>query len=657
MKGLIKVNIRKLFIIKVICLIFGLSSCNGTIEDGSLGSKNNVQDDESFLEYDGIFELKAISDTRVEVYFSPHENETKSSVYLISYQGLDTPISVPVEILEKDYRGLYLYTVSGLDLGTFYYFTVQVKDTASNQVSNNFTNLTEMTFTNKTADFSGISIVEPSPGINALTSIQAFWVPATKIGSLVSPNEIDPVGYEVTLLQGGSTVTPEDFDNENVSDELRRVFLVSSDTSFLTIDSLVEDTNYFVRVRAIHKGFLDNPNDQDYKVEDNNKYINYKTPSSSADSLFFDSNSLSINAPGDYSGYYTINLNWTFPVGVYDHYRIYYTQSPFINLENGFNGAALCNGQDSGNSAVSCKISDYTNVSDVIAGLVPNSIYQVMLKVCQNTDCTVSKESIVRTESTIPGLIEFAGITKIDNPVNPDKLDEVIVHLSPLDLSTGVIDGLIISHEVSAGSFVPLNHPEIAPPTTGPSIAQFHYEDTFVKIRGLDADSGEQYCFQALPFLYDANSEVQVASSGVRKCITPEKIEPNAMEFLGANDCPNTGPNFVSVRWTMPTGGLYSHFEVIVKDVLPVDPNDPPIPGFSYTDAAIENDADPEPSDPIYTTYIVDRFNQEFTITGLTSNTQYEVGVRTYFNNGSGVLRNVLSAQTRFVSCTTPAYP
>jgi len=633
-----KVNMKKYFLLNLLCLVFGISSCNGVIEDGTLGSNTKVKDGDTLIDYDGIVEARAISDNKVEIYFLPHDDETDSTVYQISYQGIDAPITVPLEVIQKDYRGFYYYIVDGLDLGTIYYFTVQVKDIDTSKISNNFTNLQETTFFNKTADFSGVTLVEPSPGINALTSIQVFWVPGTKLGSLVSPHEIDPVGYEVIVLQSGSSISPEDFDNETLADEFRRVFLVSPDTSFLTVDSLKEDTSYFVRVRAVHQGFNDNPNDASYKVEVNNRYIEYKTPSSADDSLVFQSDSLSLSVPGDFSGYYTINVSWSFPIGVFDHYRIYYSKNPAAAL-NGFPAADVCNEEEDFDPTIFCKKSHYSNVSDVLAGLSPYENYKVLLKVCQDTTCSVSRSSDIKDAATIPGLIDFGGITTMDNPENPDRLDQIMVHLAPLDYSTGVLDGLIVYYEANPNDFVALNHPTIDPPTSGPYINQFNYQqDASVKIRGLEAGIGKEYCFQVLPFLYDEDSNVQVANTGIKKCITPELIAPNAADFLGPNDCLNTGVDFITVRWSEPLGGLYSHFDVIIR---PRDAAEE----FDYVSAQTDSTT--------YTTYNIERFNRDFSITGLNSESQYQVGVRTYFYDGADILRNVLSSQTRFLNCNT----
>jgi hypothetical protein len=621
----------------LLCLqLLNLISCVGEIESGQQKLNKSAQLPPNVDFYDGLFEVKAIANDKVEVYFYPSDTESISTVYEISYQGLESPISIPSEILVADYRGLYMYRLQDLTQDTDYEFSVQVRDTETGEQSYNLTTKTVTTFDNDTADFNGITKVEALPGIAGMNGIKVIWPQARKEGSLVSPQELDPTNYVVTVING-DRYTPADFDNESIPNTFRKVVNVNPDQISVQINGLAAETKYYIRVRAVHYGYTQFGSDSDYKVETNNSYLSHTTLSSDTTNIEFDQESFAVSIPDTAAGLTSANLTWSSASGVFDHYRIYYTNDTNTNLESFSTPDGTCNGQESTNSKIYCSKMRFEDISGTVSSLSPHSTYSFAIAVCTSLSCEASNRVMSSTISakTTPPEAYFEGIRNISDPIYSDKTDSIYLEMVAPDLDTGIADGLLILYIDEVGNEYYLNHPD-DPNNSSLDYTPFDFSTAnTIEISNIDdLSESTEYCFKLLPFLYDNDGEViPTPRTYLPKCISPKISAPTLEEFSGAESCYAIGANYLGIDWTMPDAGIYSHFEVIIREGSA---------GFSFADAIA--------GDPSYTTIFIDDSNNNYAITPLASGTSYQLGVLSYFEKEGTQYRSEFN---NVLTCTT----
>ena len=173
---------RWIEILFVVSLIF-LNGCVGTIEDANPESSKLANTDDTEVTFSGIVDATAVSDSKVVVSFLPATGDQTKRVYLIYVNNSDTPMEVNGSSLTTDYLGQLNFTVTGLEVNRTYSFAVGVRDTDSGVSSNNNKVVYATTFSNYTADFSGISSVYTASGEDGQTSVIVEWVQATTKGS------------------------------------------------------------------------------------------------------------------------------------------------------------------------------------------------------------------------------------------------------------------------------------------------------------------------------------------------------------------------------------------------------------------------------------------------------------------------------------------
>ena len=105
-----------------------LSACVGTIESTKVPKSVTVPVAVPSIAFKGIEDVEQSLIDKVEVTFFPATGDAEELVYLINYDGLSTPITVPALYLKPNYLGLLVYTVVGLDTNATYNFEVQVKN-------------------------------------------------------------------------------------------------------------------------------------------------------------------------------------------------------------------------------------------------------------------------------------------------------------------------------------------------------------------------------------------------------------------------------------------------------------------------------------------------------------------------------------------------
>lgn len=573
----------------LIFLIFLLFSCVGKVEDANSELTKGVNDGETVINYGGILDAVPIAHDKVEVYFSPSNLDPLRVTYIINYDGAVSPITVPGQTLVPDYRGFLRYTVTGLNINEQYVFNVQAKDDKGQQsVNDAFKTIT--TFANETANFQGVAIAKNLSGGDSKNSLIIEWPAAERKGGYI-PEDSDVSKYEITLLDADQ-LTPVAFDDTSFSTPRRIVNYVDGKNISHQVNGLLPGTTYYIRVRGIHYGYSKYSADPTYSHDENNKYITGTTLSNSVGDIQVDLDSFQVTTPSNSTGKTSLDLSWESGIGAVDHYRVYYKENGTGEAWATYKSSRddICNGQETTDSAYYCKPLTFADSSSKLVELKPYTSYEVYLLLCLDSLCSPSKSIAYNSPNvykTSPPLVNFSGITEINNPRYHWSLNEVYLSYEPVDLASGVIDGMLIevkartTGEPAVDTFI--NFPDGNNPTSlNPSTLDFT-NGTEVSIRGVDINTTEEYCFSLLPFVYVDDIVTPDRESEVVSCIVPQIVTPTLEDFSGITSFYYDNSNSsASINWTAPEEGVYDRYVVFMKTT----------PGpFSFS-AAISGDSD-----------------------------------------------------------------
>lgn len=560
-------------VILIFTILSTLFSCLGKVEDANSKLTKGVNSGDTVLSFEGIVEAVPIAPDKVEVYFAPSVVDAADVTYIISYDGALNPITVPGQTLVPDYRGLLRYTVKNLEINTSYLFNVQARNIDGEQSVNDAL-YSAKTFGNETANFFGIGNVRNLSGSDSKNSLLVEWPAAEIVGGFI-PDDIDPSKYEIVLINS-DLATPIAFDDESFSAPARIVSYVSSTKVSQQINGLLPGTIYYVRVRAIHHGFNTYGSDPSYRVEENNRYLVAETLSDSSSDINVDLDSFEVEVPSDQTGRSSLNLAWSQGVGAIDHYRIYYkensTGSGWSIYKNGRDD--ICNGQEVSDSAYYCKQVSFDVGQTKIVELSAYTDYEVYLLLCLNSACTpgsfieYTSSGVYRTS---PPNASFSGVTEILSPRYYWALNEVYLKYTPVDLSTGVMDGLLVeikarsTGEPSVDTFI--NHPDWSNPTAITNSDIDYFNDDEVSIRGLDMSSIEEYCFSLIPYVYIDNVVTPNRSSEVTRCVLPRIEAPSVEDFPGfsGNLQFDAASATSTLTWLPPEKGVFDKYIIYLK--------------------------------------------------------------------------------------------
>ncbi|MDD0854247.1 fibronectin type III domain-containing protein [Halobacteriovorax sp. GB3] len=606
-------------------MAFSLVSCVGTVEDLNPSTSKGVSVGGSILSFEGIQKAVPIANDKIDVFFFPANTDPRDVTYVINYDGATVPVTVTGASIRPDYRGFLKYTIDGLKIDTKYVFSVQAIDNKTGAKSANDAKFLASTFRNPTSHFYGVTTVENLPGADGRTALIVNWAGAPKYGSVASPDDRDVSQYEIVLLDADS-LTPVAFDDPTFVIPLRKVELVDGDKVSHQVNGLQPGTKYYVRVRAINQGYITNSADAGYKKEENSNYALVSTLSEDLSAIDVDLKDLVISAGSGSAGLYSFNLEWDPAQGPIDHYRVYYKKRSEGGTWASYRTTRdnVCDGVETGDNAYSCKKLIYTASSTTITDLTPYTDYDIYVVICTTAACE-SSTSLEYTSAppykTDPGLANFGGIIAIDNPKNSWALDEVYLRFDPPDITSGVVDGLIVEAKGSAGSPITnnvfLNHPTVANSSSLVAGTFDFVNDTEVSVRGVDTTGAATYCFSLLPYVWEDGS-VSINRSNERTvCANPQVLAPTLDEFGGAISASNPDPstNSFSIFWQTPSGGIYDKFVVFVRTTNGT---------FSFSDA-MGGDAN-------YIRVEVDYGETSYTLPFPSAGT-YQLGVLTYYSN------------------------
>ncbi len=563
----------KILLFAFYCLSFAfLGSCVGTVEDLNPESTKGINVGGTDIAFDGIYDVEVIANDKVEIYFYPSQLDARDVTYIISYDGLTIPESVPGASLRPDYRGLLKYVLTGLETNREYTFVVQAKDT-SGTLSNSTLVKKARTFSNQTANFLGIGDVKNLPGFDGRTALKVEWAAAERLGSIFVPKEQDPIQYEITLLDS-DVVTPVAFDDSVFEEPTRKVVLVGGEKISHQVNGLQPDTKYFVRVRAIHSGMNDYGGDPNYLSEQNNTYILASTLSDDISSIEVEQDSFEVEIPRGGEGLYSLDLTWKPAEGSIDHYRVYYKKSIEGSAWSFYKSSRdiICNGTETSDSTWNCNSISFEKEVFTIADLTPFSDYDVYLIACGTRDCEAG--NFVEFSSnppykTNPGHATFVGLTDIVGARYYWSLNEYYLQFSPPDFNSGVADGILV--ELKARDTGPsvdtfLNHPT-TPSGLDISVVNFDYRAaTEITISGIDLTETVPYCFELVPYYFDNGVIIENRDSSVTQCKLPQLDVPTSDDFSGIDSAVlDTSTNTVNLAWTAPLEGVYEGYRLFVR--------------------------------------------------------------------------------------------
>ena len=560
-----------------------LSSCVGVVEDASESRTEStefkVQTD---LAFNGIAELIPVAHDKLEVYFYPATGGSKEYLYQIYIGNKTQPINIVEAVMQKDYRSMFRYVITGLDIGTQYIVKVDVKDKNSNEVVVTDTTQKAYTFSNYVADFAGLSSVSNVSGISGTDSIRVRWPHATIYPGNLLGSKRDPDSYEITILDA-ALLTPKAFNDFNLGPDDGRIvksIQYNATVNEAVIRGLVSGRIYYVNVRAVHKGTVDDPNHPELRIELNNKYFEIKTLEADAASITFDLDNYDLlPAPGANSKN-SFRLNWGTITGIFDHFRVYYAISPALFPDLG----AACAFKSAGEliaSEISCKKVSSDLLATDLNDLATNQLFQVKLYVCITLDCSQYVELPILEETTGSQIAGFSGVQDVQLASRLEALGTVRLVYGEPDFSSGYFDGLAVEVTDQKPALLAwLDDPVLNPAPTTYIVTEDAYtgqykpipfdykEDTFVTVQGIDYSSAKSYCFTMYPFVYDSLGNVVYKNENAGwSCATTKIITATKAQFEGVREAEVSGRQ-IFINWNLPTDGVYSHFEVFYKKAV-----------------------------------------------------------------------------------------
>lgn len=550
---------------KLLCLIFSLmlAGCVGTVQDSQEAFTKASDAPIAPITFNGVTSVSAISDSRIEVFFYPASGGSGKYTYDIMVGSSPFPISIPSDVMTPDYRGLLKTTITGLSRLTTYQIRVEVRD-AENEVQSNSQILkSATTFDNQVADFNGISSASNTPGQDGKDSIKIRWTPARTSGGLTK-QPWEPKSYEVVLVDA-DRLTPNDMDVEYTPAQGRWVFAFNHDNSMneYIVRGLPSQTRFYVRIRALHEASVDDVYDPKKRSELNTNYITISTLSASLADINFSSESFAVTLANGEQGLSAVQANWTAASGVFDHYRLYYSQEGGGVSSGVYPDACLSPMLSAPGETIFCKKVDFDKASSPITGLLPYTAYEVVLVLCATTSCGPSERLIspVRTILTDPSSPAFNGVKEVKGAQNLADLGKLYIEFDIPNFATGYFDGLILKMRRTVdGSDSPVEITEFSTPV---SLTAYNFlTQSRISLAGVDYLAAEPYCFTLYPYKYDNDGVTRRESpNDVWKCIQPNAEAPTIDQFLGLASG-RAENNSVYFTWNAPTSGIFSTYEL-----------------------------------------------------------------------------------------------
>lgn len=591
-------NTRALIKLLSVFLVLLISSCVGTIEDKDLDTTKSPNLKESFFSYAGLQRTNSVSNTSIELYFSPFPGNPEDVTYLIYVNNAPSPIEVKGSALELNPLGEYRYVVRNLSVNTLYNLKVGIKNAVTGVQSQNDKSLQDRTFSNVTASFDGVSSVMPLAGIAGQTTLLVKWIPAKTISSTpFVPRDTDPIAYELKymLASSGSPLTLNDPLNPNVVTQTLPSAITTATIGSIErerlISGLIPGERYYVQVRAIHKSYSFFRDEQGYIYEQNTKFLSAITRS--VDELFdFNGDSFRVETPDGVDGETRVDFKWSEALGPYTSYRIYTEEVALANASQLDLDALTESFLPDDIDALNANPLNYNSVAAGESSFRKTNLttyrwYHARLVVCLSSDCSQENRRVSRLLlfRVVPKLATFSGVTGISNPESLATQGQVKLSFSPPVISQGVLTGLeVYCHSqlndpnpvlVPIGAVIPdgtkSNCDGLTRLTANPAILSQYSSYSQIFIDGVRYSGGtvasNAYCISIIPVIDNSSYTNRDTTQAVVRCERPEIVVPSITEFPGALSGCTVTSETLTVRWTAPTGGIYSNFQVFWKEI------------------------------------------------------------------------------------------
>jgi hypothetical protein len=550
-------------VISTFILLLTLVSCVGTVQESNQNYTNINNGPSNEMQFAGIFNAVAISDTKAEVFFYPAQGGSGKFTYDIIVGSSPFPISIPSDVLSPDYRGILKTTISGLSRLATYQIKVEVRDDETNVQSNSGILRTITTFDNEVADFAGISSGSNMPGQDGKDSLKIRWTPARESGGLTK-KDWDPKSYEIVVVDAAK-LTPNDMDVNYSAADGRWVYQINFDTSIneYIVRGLPSQTKFYIRMRTLHQASVDDLYNPKKRGELNSNYITISTLSADLADIDFQTNAFALAlAPGE-QGLNALDAAWTTATGVFDHYRLYY----------GLEGSGVASGSlpdlclspilSAPAETVFCKKADFLASSSPITGLIPYETYEVVLVLCATSACTPDQRIIAptRTIKLDPTSPTFNGVKEITMAQSLSEVGTLFLKFDPPNFATGYFDGLVLKmRRTIDGSDAEV---EITSGTTPTYFLSYNFlTDNQIIVKGINYLEDEPYCFTLYPYKWDADGVTKRESENdIWKCVQPKAESPTSLQFPGLKTGSAEDDN-VTLNWDSPSGGIFSHYEL-----------------------------------------------------------------------------------------------
>jgi hypothetical protein len=543
------------------------TGCVGTLQEAARDYANVVVPNDEIPQFAGIAQLVPIADTRLEVFFYPAVGGTGKYTYDVLIGSNPAPISFPSDVLTPDYRGLLKVTLKNLTRLNSYQVKVEVRNENATVSSASNVVKTAMTFDNQVADFDGITAAFNMAGQDGKDSIKIRWTPARISGGIIK-QPWDPKLYEVIVVDA-SRLSPSDMDANFLPSQGKWTYSFNhaDDLNEYVVRGLPANKRFYVRMRCLHETSENNVYNPRMRSELNTKYVEISTLSDSLADLKFEPSAFAVAlSPGE-QGLTSIQTTWTQAVGVFDHYRLYYSLVGG-GVSSGFLPDLCLTPATSPNSAtIFCKTADITASSAPITGLDPYSNYEVALVLCQTSQCTAAERLVgpFRVILTDPAFPSFAGVKTVTKAATLEDLGTLLVTFDTPNFTTGYVDGLILRMRRTVDG----SDAEVVLDSTMISNVYYdHYEyvsDTKITVNNIDYLSEQPYCFSLTPFKYDTDGVTKrEVPNNVWKCMQPSIVAPTALEFRGLATA-STSFSTVSLTWDKPSNGIFEQYEIFYR--------------------------------------------------------------------------------------------
>lgn len=547
----------KIVVMTLMALLF--SGCVGTVQDTAEPFTQIAAKPKTVIHFGGIYQAVPIAHDKIEIFFYPATGGSTKYFYTFYVGDRPIPYTVPSETLTADYRGLLKFTIAGLDPAKTYIAKANAVDQTTGEPDSNVVTARVTTFGNLVADFNGISGVYNTAGVEGIDSINVRWSHATiDYTNITGSAATDPDNYEIVAVDS-DRLTPADMDKTNftaVDGRHVKIFDYDPLENETILRGLKSRTKYYVRVRTLHRGSIDDLNAPELRGEKNSTYLTITTLDSDLANIKNLETLATSKNPGIAQSTSLI-LSWTAVTGVYDHLRLIYTVSPNpIYIEEG----ASCGVKP--DAEISCRKIFGGLVSTIVGNLTPGETYRFQLVACQDAECNINKSGPIITGDTFPTFAGFSGIQSVDIAETLQDIGKIFLKIPLPDFTIGDFDGYVIGFKTNLDpTYTEIS--EVGHATM--TIEDYnHRTDSMITISGVDYGSGGLYCFSVYPFVYNGDGSKNAQPNDVWKCNVPEILPPDIEQFQGLSDASAFGYSIL-LGWSEPANGIYESYELYMR--------------------------------------------------------------------------------------------